>query len=111
MAITNLGFSAAEAAAWIARAVRRRIASVSFINFLWLQINAVKDRTVEPKRLELCGFTRHLHRNEVLGADNFLGDSGGRFVDIVQGSATAARRHVVNSILQIVLIVVVVAEE
>src|SRR5579864_9083148 len=47
----------------------------------------------------------------MLGADDLLGDSGGRLVDIVQRSAAAARCHVVNSVLQIVLIVVVVAEE
>src|SRR5882672_5849314 len=110
MATTSLGFSAPGAAAGIARAATRT-ASVGFINFLWLQINTVKDRAVDPKRLELCGLAGYLHRNEVLCADHFLCDSGGRFVDIVQGSAAAARGHVVNSVLQVVLIIVVVAEE
>src|SRR5258708_38777720 len=109
MATTSLGLSAA-AAAEMARAARRN-ASVRFINFLWFQINAVKNRAVQPKRLELCGFAGYLHRDKVLGADDFPSDSGGRFIDVVQGGATAARGYVVNSILQIVLIVVVVAEE
>jgi hypothetical protein len=76
-----------------------------------LELDFVDLRAIHRDGFEARHFAIHPNRGEILDAGQLHRDALGRLGHVVERSAAAAAGHVVYTILQEVLVVVVVAEK
>ena len=74
-------------------------------------IRSLDDLTVRFDRLKVGTSPVDSHHDEVLRTGYFLDDIGWWGIDVIKRRATAPGDHVVHTVLKIVLIIVIVAEE
>src|SRR5262249_22850107 len=71
----------------------------------------IKHLSIDSDGLKVSDVVHDFHGYKVFDADNLLHDRLGRLIDVIKRSAAATGRDVVNTVFQIVLVIVVMSEK